>query len=145
MIIANFQNNLYYGSKMEFMENIEIPNIAQTVKKYIDGVCELNFELVKQSWIKDGHRWKIDSETNLPYKMLSPSHIDVIKTVPTTKIGSQTVQIQSIDYSGNAAMAKIKWKISFPDWNGIEINYLLLLKGKDGWKIVSKNVYLEKS
>ena len=126
------------------MENIEIQNIAKAVKKYVDGVCELNFELVKQAWIEDGHRWIIDSETDLPYKMLSPSHKEVIKTVPTTKKGSQMVQIQSIDYSGNAAMTKIKWNISFPDWKGIEINYLLLLKGKDGWKIVSKNAYREK-
>lgn len=127
------------------MENSqEIPNIAETVKKYVDGVCELKFELVKQSWIEDGHRWIIDPKTNLPYKMLSPSHDEVIKTVQTTKNGNQRVHIQNIDYSGNAAMAKIKWEVFFPDWKGIEINYLLLLKGKDGWKIISKNVYREK-
>ncbi|QEE17864.1 nuclear transport factor 2 family protein [Promethearchaeum syntrophicum] len=126
------------------MNNIEIPNIVYIVKNYIDGVCQLNFELVKQAWIEDGHRWIIDSETDLPHKMLSPSHKKVIKTVPTTIDGTQTVQIQSIDYSGNAAMAKIEWKINFPDWKGIEINYLLLLKGKNGWKIVSKNAFREK-
>lgn len=52
---------------------------------------------------------------------------------------SQTILIQSIDYSGNAVMAKIKWKVIFPDWKDIEINYLLLLKIKEGWKIFSKN------
>ena len=40
-------------------------------------------------------------------------------------------------------MAKIKWKVIFPDWKGMEINYLLLLKGKNGWRIVSKNAYRE--
>ena len=127
------------------MENLEIPNIAKIVKKYIDGVCELKSELVKQAWIDDGHRWIIDSETDLPYKMLSPSHDEVIKTVPTTKKGSQIAHIQSIEYSGNAAIAKIEWRVFFPEWKGTEINYLLLLKGKDGWKIVSKNVYREEN
>ena len=126
------------------MENTqEIPTIAETVKKYVDGVCELKFELVKQAWIENGHRWIIDPKIELPYKMLSPSHDEVIKTVSPPKSGSQIVEIQSIDYSGNAATAKIKWKIIHPDWKGIEINYIFLLKGKNGWKIVSKNVYRE--
>ena len=126
------------------MENTqEIPKIAETVRKYADAVCEVNFDLVKQAWIENGHRWIIDPKTDLPYKMLSPSHDEVIKTVSPSKSGTQSVIIQSIDYSGNAAMAKIKWKVNFPDWKEIEINYLLLLKGKDGWKIVSKNVHRE--
>ncbi len=87
---------------------------------------------------------EIPSISETAYKMLSPSHDDVIKTVSPIKNGSQTVFIQSIDYSGNAGMAKIKWKIIFPDRKGIEINYLLLLKGEDGWKIVSKNAYVKK-
>lgn len=126
------------------MENKqEIPSITKTVRRYVDGVCELKFELVKQAWIEEGHRWIVDPKTDLPYKMLSPSHDEVIKTVSPKNNESQSVVIQNIDYSGNAAMAKIKWKVNFPDWKGIEINYLLLLKGKDGWKIVSKNAYRE--
>jgi len=143
---SSFQNDLCLSSNFYLMENTqEIQNIAKTVKKYVNGVCELNFDLVKQAWIKNGHRWIIDPKTDLPYKMLSPSNEQIIKTVSPSKNGSQTVFIQSIDYSGNAAMVKIKWNIIFPDWKGIEINYLLLLKGKDGWKIVSKNVYREKN
>ena len=126
------------------MENIqEIQKIAETVKKYVDAVCEFNFELVKQAWIENGHRWKIEPKTELPYKMLSPSNEQVIKTVSPSKNGSQTAVIQNIDYSGNATMAKIKWNIISPDWKGNEINFLLLLKGKNGWKIVSKNAYRE--
>ena len=39
------------------MENTqEIQKIAETVKKYVDAVCEFNFELVKHAWIENGHR-----------------------------------------------------------------------------------------
>ena len=53
---------------------------------------------------------------------------------------SFTADIITVDYSGTTAMAKIAWHAVNETEVG-EMNYILLLKTKDGWKIVSKNMH----
>ena len=124
--------------KMEPID--EITAIKHVVRGYINAVQKMNFELIRSVWDQEGHRWIIDPETTNPYKMLSPSHEEVIKTIKKTSGPSFTADILTVDYSGLSAMAKIAWH-AVNDTKIGEMNYLLLLKATDGWKIVSKMAY----
>ncbi len=118
----------------------EIPAIKLVIQGYITAVQNMDFELVQTVWEQDGHRWIIDPDTAAPYKMLSPSHEEVIKTIKKTSGPSFTADILTVDYSETAAMVKIAWHAMNTTDIG-EINFILLLKSKNGWKIVSKNVH----
>jgi hypothetical protein len=121
----------------------EIEAISQVVQKYIRGVQKIDFDLIRQSWHPDGHRWILDPENQQPLKMLSTSHETVIisvKNIDMTNKPEFTATIQKVEYEGSAAMAKIAWHQVESDKIG-EINYILLIKTEQGWIIVSKNAH----
>ena len=118
----------------------EIKAIKKVIQNYITAVQTMNFDLARSAWDATGHRWMIDLETHEPNKMLSASHDEVINSIKQTSGPSFTADVLSIDYTGTAAMAKIGWHAVDETQIG-EINYVLLLKAKIGWKIVSKNVH----
>ncbi len=89
--------------------NDEIPAIMETVENYIRAVQKLDFNLVKKAWLPEGHRWIIDPETDLPHKMLSASHEDVISRIKGKDGPEYTAGITMIEYSGTAASVKIEW------------------------------------
>lgn len=124
----------------ETMKDNEIDAIKKVIRNYITAVQTMNFDLVRTAWDVTGHRWILDPETQKPYKMLSASHEDVIKTIKQTSGPSFTADILSVEYTGTAAMAKIAWHAVNETQIG-EINYILLLKTKTNWKIVSKNAH----
>ena len=121
----------------------EIDAISQVVQKYIRGVQKLDFDLVRQAWYGNGHRWICDPKTQQPLKMLSPSHEDVIQSVQNSNKNNRpefTAAIQNVDYEGSAAMVKIAWH-PLDNENIGEINYILLLRTEQDWIIVSKNAH----
>ncbi|WP_371802370.1 nuclear transport factor 2 family protein [Candidatus Lokiarchaeum ossiferum] len=118
----------------------EIDDIKKVIRNYVTAVQTMNFNLVRSAWDTDGHRWIIDPDTQEPYKMLSASHEDVIKSIKHSSGPSFTADIISVEYTGTAAFAKIAWH-SVDETKIGEINYILLLKTKSGWKIVSKNAH----
>jgi hypothetical protein len=118
-----------------------IEEIKQTVRNYIDGVVEFNFELGESAWHPDGLKIALESQgNNLSTKTirqtrpnLSPEEIDSAR-----KQIKQRGRIESVDTTGNAASVRLVWNFEREGLTKRITDYILLLKGADGWRIVGK-------
>ena len=115
----------------------EIKNIRKTVQYYIDAVTKINPELVKKAWHDEGRRIFVDSKEQIVF-LHSPTKDDAEKIKEVLKQTQQSCIIENLDIYGNAAVARIKWTVKSPRWEGEETNFLSLLKSEGKWIIVSK-------
>ena len=124
--------------KMMHKQTDDIDLIMKTVQYYIDAVTNIELSKVKKAWHKNGQRIFVDKKSNEIVFLESPVKDDVKKIESALKDTKQRCLIESINKTGTAATAKIKWFVESPDWIGTEINYLSLLKREDKWEIVGK-------
>ena len=120
----------------------EIKEIKKTVQYYIDAVTKINPELVKKVWHDEGRRIFVNSNEQIVF-LHSPTKDDVDKIKEALKQTQQSCIIENVDIYGNAAVARIKWTVKSPRWEGKETNFLSLLKSEGKWIIVSKIAYSE--
>lgn len=123
----------------------EIEEIKAAVMEYVEGVVEFDFPKGMNPWHPDGLKISYDStngelvrETILQSKPdLTTEEIEQAKA----RI-SQSGHIASVDRTGNAASVKLLW-LSRSAVNLREYtDYILLLKIKNEWKIVSKVTHI---
>lgn len=110
----------------------EIHLINRTLLDYIEGTANGKPNRIKEAFHKDFNLYYIKSQ--------ALSIIDGQKYISNFKQGKKNNRIGkvlSVDYEGNAALAKIE--VLMPNRNRIAIDYLLLLKIKGKWKIIHKS------
>jgi len=110
----------------------EIILINETLINYIEGTSSGEPNRLKQAFHKDFNLYYIKKD--------SLSVIDGEKYINNFKLGKKNNRIGkvlSIDYEGDAAIAKIE--VLMPDRDRIAIDYMLLLKIKGEWKIIHKS------
>jgi len=110
----------------------EVNLINETLLNYIDGTSNGEPDRLKKAFHKDFNLYYIKKD--------SLSVIDGEKYINNFKLGNKNNRIGkvlSIDYEGDAAIAKIE--VLMPDRDRIAIDYMLLLKIKGKWKIIHKS------
>lgn len=110
----------------------EINLINETLINYIEGTSNGEPNRLKKAFHKDFNLYYIKKD--------SLSVIDGEKYINNFKLGKKNNRIGkvlSIDYEGDAAIAKIE--VLMPDRDRIAIDYMLLLKIKGEWKIIHKS------
>jgi hypothetical protein len=110
----------------------EIHLINRTLLNYIEGTANGEPNRIKEAFHKDFNLYYIKSQ--------ALSIIDGQKYISNFKQGKKNNRISkvlSVDYEGDAALAKIE--VLMPNRNRIAIDYLLLLKSKSKWKIIHKS------
>lgn len=110
----------------------EVNLINETLLNYIEGTSNGEPDRLKKAFYKDFNLYYI--------KTGSLSIIDGEKYINNFKLGKKNNRIGkvlSIDYEGDAAIAKIE--VLMPDRDRIAIDYMLLLKIKGEWKIIHKS------
>ena len=126
---------------MSNQEQLELERIKASVMEYVEGVVEWDLEKGLHPWHPDGLKISYDSEkrelvrkTILQTKPdLTPEDIEQVKT----KL-SESGTILSVDTTGNTAFVKLAWLSKTATTLRETIDYILLLKIEDEWKIVSK-------
>ena len=110
----------------------EIHLINETLLHYIEGTENGEPNRLKEAFHKDFNLYYIKNQ--------ALSIIDGQKYIGNFKLGKKNNRIGkvlSVDYEGDAALAKIE--VLMPKRNRIAIDYLLLLKIKGKWKIIHKS------
>ncbi|MHA2119461.1 MAG: nuclear transport factor 2 family protein [Candidatus Thorarchaeota archaeon] len=118
-----------------------IEEIRETVRSYVDGVVDFDFEKGESAWHQEGLKIGLDSQgQNLITRTiqqtrpnLSQEGIDVVR-----KQISQNGTIESIDRTGNAASVKLVWNYERGGQKKRITDYIFLLRSNKGWKIVGK-------
>jgi len=126
---------------MSDQDQLELERIKASVMEYVEGVVEWDLEKGLHPWHPDGLKISYDSEkrelvrkTILQTKPdLTPEEIEQVKTKH-----SESGTILSVDTTGNTAFVKLVWLSKTATTLRETIDYILLLKIEDEWKIVSK-------
>ncbi len=109
-----------------------IEEIKETLSNYIEGTANGEPKKLKNAFHKDFNLYYIK---NGNLSVLSGKQY--ISNFKEGKKNNRIGNILSLDYENNAGLAKIQ--VIMPDSNRIAIDYLLLLKIKDKWKIIHKS------
>ncbi|MHA1975288.1 MAG: nuclear transport factor 2 family protein [Candidatus Hodarchaeales archaeon] len=115
----------------------DLQRIKETVELYFAGVIEGNYSKIIRAWHKEGNRLLIDSNSNDIVFQNSPSNNEYAKLKPNPQI-MQKATIEAIDVTGTAASVRLKWLIESSNRKLTCTDYLLLLKERNTWKIVTK-------
>ncbi|NHJ01747.1 MAG: hypothetical protein EAX86_06360 [Candidatus Heimdallarchaeota archaeon] len=115
----------------------EINQIQETIGKYVSGVTKGHHNEVMQAWHINGRRMIVDREQGQIIFENSPASAEYADLIPSSEV-KQSAQIETIEHTSTTAYVKLKWTITSPHWKGKCIDYLLLVKPKDTWIIVSK-------
>jgi hypothetical protein len=118
----------------------EFQLIQESVENYFRGVIEGNYAKVVRTWHMEGKRIFIDSQTNTIIFQNSPANPEYATLRPSPQM-KQFAVIEAIDFTGQAASVRLKWYLETPGGDGTCTDYLLLLKSRDSWTIVSKVSY----
>ena len=122
------------------MKGIEEERIKDTVHSYVSGVVEFNFDKGESAWHPDGLKISLDSKGGLVTRTILDTRPDLsqddIERVKEEV--SQNGTIESIDLTGIAANVKLVWQFEKDGERKRITDYVLLLKGLDGWRIVGK-------
>lgn len=109
----------------------EIENITKTLMDYIEGSTNGQPDRLKKAFHPDLNLYYVKEN-----KISTWSGVDYIADTKEGKPTGEDGKIISIDYENNAAMAKVE--ISHPKSRSTYVDYFMLLKENDGWKIVHK-------
>jgi len=110
----------------------EIEAINKVLYDYIEGTANGEPDRLRESFDEDFNLYFVREDSLQIWS--GKKYIDNVKPgQKSNRIG----KVLSIDYEGNAAMAKIE--ILMPSRKRIYTDYLMLLKIKDKWKIIHKS------
>jgi len=113
-------------------EKMGIEEIKETLSNYIEGTANGEPEKLKKAFHQDFNLYYIKNDTLSI--ILGKQYIGNFKE---GKKNNRIGNILSLDYENNAGLAKVQ--VLMPDRNRIAIDYLLLLKIKNEWKIIHKS------
>ena len=111
----------------------EKEQIEKTLLDYIEGTANGEPDRLKKAFHPDLNLYTVDENGDIKAR----SGQKYIEIFTDGKKRNRIGKIISIDYENNAAMAKIE--VDMPGMKRMYTDYLLLLKSKDGWKIVHKS------
>lgn len=110
----------------------EIERINKVLYDYIDGTANGEPSRLKRAFHPDFNLYFVAKDSLRVWK-----GENYINNVKEGKKSNRIGKVLSIDFEGNAAVAKIE--ILMPSRKRIYIDYLLLLKIKNDWKIIHKS------
>ena len=110
----------------------EVEAINKVLYDYIDGTANGEPERLKQAFDENFNLYFVANDSLRVW-----SGKQYIGNVKKGRKSNRIGKVLSIDYEGNAAVAKIE--ILMPSRKRIYTDYLLLLKIKDKWKIIHKS------
>ncbi len=128
--------------KMSSDDEKDFQLIQETLENYFTGVIEGNYSKIVKAWHKEGNRLLVESETSDIIFQNSPASNEYANLKPLPEI-KQIAIIEAIDKTGTAASVRLKWFIESPKGKRKCTDYLLLLKERDSWTIVTKVSYKE--
>lgn len=126
---------------MENGADNEIERVKQTVRNYVDGVVDFDFQKGESAWDLDGLKISYDPQR----KKLQ--NVTILETRPNLsaeeiesarKNVSQNGTIQAVDRTGDAASVKLLWHYERGGEAREITDYILLLRINGEWKIVAK-------
>lgn len=120
-----------FSSVVLFAQSSEKEQIEQTLNDYIEGSTNGKPQLLKKAFHKELQLYYVKNDS---LKKWSGKNyiLDTKEGKPTGEIG----KIISIDYTNNAAVAKVE--ISHPKSKNPYIDYFMLLKIEGKWTIIHK-------
>ncbi len=110
----------------------EVEAINKVLYDYIEGTANGEPERLKQAFDENFNLYFVANDSLRVW-----SGKQYIGNVKKGRKSNRIGKVLSIDYEGNAAVAKIE--ILMPSRKRIYTDYLLLLKIKDKWKIIHKS------
>lgn len=110
----------------------DIENINKTLYDYIEGTANGEPERLKQAFHEDFNLYFVKNDSLHVW-----SGKQYIGNVKPGRKSNRIGKVLSIDFEGNAAIAKIE--ILMPARKRIYTDYLMLLKVNSKWKIIHKS------
>jgi len=110
----------------------EIEQINKVLYDYIDGTANGEPERLKKAFHPDFNLYFVSKDTVRVW-----SGKQYINNVKSGRKSNRIGKVVSIDYEGDAAIARIE--ILMPERKRIYTDYLLLLKVDNSWKIIHKS------
>lgn len=110
----------------------EIEQITATLKNYMVGSTQGQPELLKQAFHPKLNLYYVRKDTLRVWP-----GTEYIKSTKEGEPTGETTKIISIDYENDAACAKVE--VYQPERKTAYVDYFLLLKIKDEWKIINKS------
>jgi len=110
----------------------EIEQINKVLYDYIDGTANGEPDRLKRAFHEDFNLYFVQTDSLRVW-----SGKQYIGNVKQGRKSNRIGKVLSIDYEGDAAIAKIE--ILMPGRKRIYTDYLLLLKIKNNWKIIHKS------
>lgn len=117
---------------MSLYSQSEMEAINKVLYHYIDGTANGEPDRLKKAFDENFNLYFVANDTLRVW-----SGKNYINGVKQGRKSNRIGKVLSIDYEGNAAIAKIE--ILMPSRKRIYTDYLMLLKIKDEWKIIHKS------
>ena len=115
----------------------EIEDINKVLYHYIEGTANGEPDRLKKAFDENFNLYFVANDSLRVW-----SGKQYVKGVKPGRKSNRIGKVLSIDYEGNAAIAKIE--ILMPARKRIYTDYLMLLKIKDEWKIIHKSFTFKK-
>jgi len=113
-------------------EKMGLEEINKTLSNYIEGTANGDPEKLKRAFHQDFNLYYIKNDA-----LSIISGEQYIGNFKNGKKNNRIGNVLSLDYENNAGLGKVQ--VLMPDQNRIAIDYLLLLKIKNEWKIIHKS------
>lgn len=110
----------------------EVEAINKVLYDYIDGTANGEPEKLKRAFDENFNLYFVANDT-----LRSWSGKQYVGNIKEGRKSNRIGKVLSIDYEGNAAVAKVE--ILMPSRKRIYTDYFLLLKIKNKWKIIHKS------
>lgn len=110
----------------------EVEAINKVLYDYIDGTANGEPEKLKSAFDENFNLYFVANDT-----LRTWSGKQYVGNIKEGRKSNRIGKVLSIDYEGNAAVAKVE--ILMPSRKRIYTDYFLLLKIKDKWKIIHKS------
>ena len=122
----------------------EVERIKASVMEYVEGVVEFDFPRGMDPWHPDGLKFSYNREEDKLIRetiLESKPDLSEEEIKQARKVVHQRGTIEYVDWTGTAASVKLLWVSERQGTHREYTDYILLLKVRDEWKIVSKVSY----
>jgi len=126
----------FYFITFSAVAQLEIESIKLPLNQYIEGTAIGDRGKLKNAFHPDFNLFLVSADT-----LRIINGFEYINRVELDKVYNRKAKILSIDCENDTIIGKIE--VYFPDRNQVATDYLLLLKRKDGWKIIHKIIDLK--